>query len=179
MSAARCAALYVRADTVYKQIAGVDCWDIDRDARGFDGPLPVVAHPPCRAWGRLRGMAKPRHDEKALGFHAVDCVRRFGGVLEHPAYSLLWDESGMPKPGYGVDAFGGWTFPVMQQWFGHRAPKSTWLYVVGCNPKDLPGYGIILGLAAGRVELMGRAERERTPKKFAEWLVDLASRCKL
>ena len=56
------AVLFVRSDSVYKQMADVDCYDIDRDARTWPGGCPVVAHPPCRAWGLLRQFAKPRPD---------------------------------------------------------------------------------------------------------------------
>lgn len=170
------AALYVRSDSVYRSI-GVDCWDIGRDARRYSGPCPVVAHPPCRAWGRLRGFAKPRADEKALGLRAVWQVRKFGGVLEHPASSLLFMAAGGCRPGTRADMFGGWIMPVMQQDFGHKAPKATWLYIVGCSPSDLPAYGLRLGLVGGRVASMGKAERERTPVDFARWLVDIAARC--
>lgn len=176
MSAGQVAALYVRGDSIYRQL-GVDCWDIERDARRYGGPGPVVAHPPCRAWGRLRAFAKPRHDEKAAGLRALWQVRRFGGVLEHPASSLLFMAAGGLRPGAGRDAFGGWVLPVLQQDFGHRAPKATWLYIVGCDPADIPGFALRLGVAPGRVSSMGKAERERTPEAFARWLIDLAGRC--
>lgn len=42
------AVLFARQDSHYKSIAGVDVWDIDRDARKWPGGMPVVAHPPCR-----------------------------------------------------------------------------------------------------------------------------------
>lgn len=188
MSAARCAALFVRADSIYKQIDGVDCWDIERDARKWPGGLPVVAHPPCRAWGQLRHFAKPRADEKELAFFAVDMVRTYGGVLEHPAKSTLWPAANLPEPG-GVDKFGGWTLPVDQNWWGHRAKKATRLYVVGCEFKDIPRMPIVLGEATHVVGLwsgrdrararksIGTAEREKTPVDLARWLVELASRC--
>lgn len=169
------AALFVRSDSVYKAMPGVDAWDIERDARQWPGGCPVVAHPPCRAWGRLRAFAKPRPDEKALALLAVELVRRYGGVLEHPEASTLWAAATLPRPGAGRDAFGGWTLPVAQFWWGHRAPKSTWLYVVGFSPRDL-SFPFDLGTPPGRVEFMGRREREHTPPDFAHWLVDLARR---
>lgn len=119
-------------------------------------------------------MAKPRHDEKALALFAVDTVRRWGGVLEHPASSTLWDAAGLPKRGF--DSFGGWTLPVWQSWFGHRAPKPTWLYVCGVSPSDVPPIPFDLAAPSGRIELMCTAERERTPLAFAQWLLDLAGR---
>lgn len=129
------AALFVRADSIYKTMPQVDAWDIDRDARAFDGGMPVVAHPPCRAWGRLRRFASPRPDERNLARLAVALVRECGGVLEHPAGSLLWPAQSLPPPGAGADAFGGWTLAAPQMWWGHRAEKATWFYIVGCPPE--------------------------------------------
>lgn len=57
--------LFARADSVYKDLC-FDVWDADRDARGYAGPWPVIAHPPCRGWGSLRHFAKPRADELEL-----------------------------------------------------------------------------------------------------------------
>ena len=153
----------------------------------------MVAHPPCRAWGRLRHMANPRPDEKNLARLAVALVREFGGVLEHPAWSTLWDAQKLPLPG-ARDQYGGWTLPISQYWWGHKAEKKTWLYIVGCEPKDIPQLPMALGDAPmvvgngttnhpqrgdrGWRPEIPRAEREHTPPEFAEWLVELARRCK-
>ena len=136
------AVLYCTPGSVYKSLA-VECFDEYRDARSYRGWLPVVAHPPCRSWGRLRHLAKPVAWERSLGIHAVHQVRRCGGVLEHPSGSLLWSapefgEYGLPLVGSGPDAFGGQSFGVYQSGFGHVAPKRTWLYVVGhARPGEL------------------------------------------
>lgn len=185
------AALFVRADSVYKQMIGVDAWDAERDARAWPGGCPVVAHPPCRAWGQLRHMANPRPGERELALWAVDQIRAYGGVLEHPARSLLWKEKPLPEPGQ-VDEWGGWTLPIQQFWFGHRARKNTFLYIVGCTAADLPPIPMRLGDAMFMVGTSGRrkdgtraksrpeiskAEREHTPPAFAEWLVQVAQLC--
>jgi len=167
------AVLYAREDSIYKSLSP-HVYDIHRDARHYNGPFPVVAHPPCRGWGRLRHFAKPRPDEKALAYHAVHAVRTWGGVLEHPASSSLWEACELPAPGQR-DAWGGFTYVVDQAWFGHRAPKRTWLYIVGAD--SLPEVPFELGQRSGRVELMGTREREATPPAFAFWLLDLADRC--
>lgn len=167
------AVLYAREYSIYKSLSP-HVYDIRRDARHYNGPFPVVSHPPCRAWGRLRHFAKPRDDEKALAFHAVHAVRTFGGVLEHPASSSLWESAELPASGER-DSFGGFTYVVDQAWFGHRAPKRTWLYIVDAD--SLPDVPFELGQRSGRVELMGKREREATPPAFAFWLLGLAARC--
>ena len=129
--------LFARKDSIYKSI-GLDVWDIDRNAMNFDGLNPVIAHPPCRMWGKLSYFAKPRPGEEQTAFHAIDRVRQNGGILEHPAYSKLWKVSGLPRPGSGYDEFGGYTIDIDQSWFGHKARKRTWLYIVGVKQSELP-----------------------------------------
>lgn len=165
------AALFVRADSHYKTMPGVDAYDAARDALSWPGGCPGVFHPPCRAWGKLKGLAKPRHDEKDLARWAIAKVREFGGVLEHPLHSGLWRESGCLS--FGIrDAFGGLLVSLNQSDFGHRADKATALYLVGCSVPSLP-FDLVRGSVL--VEQMGRAERERTPEPFARFLVELAS----
>ena len=186
------AILFARADSVYKTLPSTDVYDIERDARIYNGPHPVVGHPPCRAWGRLSHMAKPRPGEKELAIFAVEQIRKYGGVLEHPSASKLWPTMGLPNPGI-VDEFGGWTLPIHQHWFGHKAEKSTLLYIVGCRPGDEPVMPMILGKARyvvasslhrnkkttwARPEISA-SEREHTPVELAAWLVELARSCAL
>ena len=180
------AVLFARADSHYKALPDVDVFDAERDARTYDGPWPVVAHPPCRAWGRLRAFANPRPDERNLGRLAVALVREFGGVLEHPAGSTLWAAQKLPRPGER-DQYGGWTLAAPQKWWGHKAEKDTWFYVVGCEPGEIPDMPLVLGDAAYVVQSRKRqdyrphitkAEREHTPPPLAAWLVELAAKCK-
>ncbi len=170
------AALFVRSDSVYKSLPGVDCWDSTRDASRYDRSFPVVCHPPCRSWGRLRQFSKPRPGEKELALKALSFVRAFGGVLEHPKGSTLFKTSGLPGPGER-DMFGGFILGIDQSWFGHRARKASLLYICGCQPRSLPPIPLRFDIIATDVEHMGKAEREKTPLPFAKWLVDLASRC--
>ncbi|MGY6271030.1 hypothetical protein ACXIUT_15165 [Achromobacter denitrificans] len=195
--------LFARQDSFYKTLPDVDVYDIDRDARTFQGGTPVIAHPPCRAWGKLFYFAKPRPDEKNLGRLAVALVRECGGVLEHPKDSKLWPAQSIPRPGQAPDMWGGWTLPISQHWWGHRAEKMTWLYIVGCAPADIPVIPLHLGEAthviaqsrmrradgtrlrksSGNPAITGwrpevtKAEREHTPPELARWLVELARRC--
>lgn len=183
---AQVAVLFARRDSVYKTLPGCDVYDIERDARTFGGGQPVVAHPPCRGWGRLRQFSLATSDELSLGRWAVEVVRTNGGVLEHPAHSTLFAECRLPMPGEFPDAFGGWTLPIEQFHWGHRAEKTTWLYIVGCDFPELPPrprrngkptHCIRPTKSYPRLPSVTKAEREHTPPLLAAWLVDLALRC--
>ena len=183
------AILFARADSHYKTLPDVDVFDAARDARTYDGPWPIVAHPPCRAWGNFAMFAKSRPDERNLARLAVALVREFGGVLEHPLGSKLWPAQKLPA-GQDRDQYGGWTLIIDQHWWGHRAQKRTRLYIVGCEPQSIPAMPMMLGRAAfvvgdvGRASRgddrpeIGKAEREHTPPALAAWLVELAAKCK-
>lgn len=186
------AVLFARADSHYKACAGVDVWDADRDARKWPGGARVVAHPPCRAWGALRFVAKPRADEKELARLAVAHVRRYAGVLEHPVASTLWKECGLAEPGT-IDAAGGRCITVDQWHWGHKASKPTRLYFVGLRYDELPvqprragapthcisqGHGVRIGHPRFLPRVTD-AEREHTPPELAFWLVEMARRCQV
>jgi hypothetical protein len=190
------AVLFARRDSFYKSQPECDVFDVDRDARNYEGPLPVIAHPPCRAWGELSHLAKPVPGEKELALFAVDIVRKYGGCLEHPKKSKLWDEYELPAIGE-IDSFGGWILPIAQSDFGHKAEKKTFLYIVGIRPAELPVFDIMLGRATHVIAQSGRrrdgsrivkgdpryrpqvskAEREHTPARLGKWLIDLANLC--
>lgn len=125
------AALYVDRRGPYYQIPGVDCWDVDRNADHYSGDLPVVAHPPCGPWGSLAHWYKGGEGDKSCAPRAVEFVRKFGGVLEHPRGSRLWKYMGLPLPGGQLDFYGGYTVEVRQVHWGHACVKPTWLYLVG------------------------------------------------
>lgn len=184
------AILFARADSVYKDMPDTDVYDIERDARTWPGGGAGVYHPPCRAWGQLSHMAKPRPDEKDLARWSIAQIRKFGGVLEHPKKSKLWPDQGLPRPGQR-DKNGGFTMPIFQSWWGHKAEKATFLYVSGIEPWELPDFPIRMGDATHVVGTSGRrrdgtrdksrpeitkAEREHTPPALAEWLVEVARR---
>jgi hypothetical protein len=146
------AALYVQTGGCYFGLPNVDPWDEARDARLYDGPWPVVAHPPCQRWGKmwfgqplavkLTGKRKELGDDGGCFAAALAAVRRFGGVLEHPEHSRAWDHFELIEPprngGWIVaDWQGGWTCCVEQGRYGHYARKPTWLYAVGCELPSL------------------------------------------
>jgi len=138
------AALYVETGGCYFGLPDVDPWDVKRDARLYAGPHPVVAHPPCSRWCRLAGLVEARWghkkgDDGGCFEAALASVRRWGGVLEHPAYSDAWLKFDLPTPpahGWQRGMCGGWSCHVEQGRYGHVAKKATWLYAYGTN--ELP-----------------------------------------
>jgi hypothetical protein len=185
------AALYVQKGGVYFGLDGVDPWDEARDARLYAGPYPVVAHPPCARWCRLAKLVESRGG-KAVGDDggtfaaALASVRAWGGILEHPAWSLAWGVHGLTAPhafGWALTTDGGWVCEVSQAAYGHRAPKATWLYYVGAAPPPplnwaRPPCAVITTSAPRgqkRVEYMHKAERSRTPIVFRDLLLSMAA----
>jgi hypothetical protein len=181
-------ALYVDPRGPYSSLVA-DWWDEARDATRYAGPNPIVAHPPCGHWGRLRHLH--RRNDGHLAPIAVEQVRRWGGVLEHPAGSQLWKRCGLPRPGELADRWGGYSIEVCQCDWGHVARKRTWLYLVGApnssivwpphrepthwisgsrNPRRKPG-----GLVPPGIKVCSAQQRRRTPVDFARYLISLAA----
>lgn len=139
------AALFVARGGCYYGLEGVEPWDLERDARLYAGPHPVVAHPPCSRWCRLAGLVEARWgyrkgDDGGCFEAALRAVRTWGGVLEHPAYSDAFHHFGLPIPEAGPwqrGLCGGWSCRVEQWHYGHRAKKATWLYAYGVDPPSL------------------------------------------
>lgn len=174
------AVLFARKDSVYKTLPDCDVWDIERNALNWPGGCPVIAHPPCRAWGQLRHFAKPKEGERELAIWSVKQVRKWGGVLEHPAKSTLWPDLNLPIK-HQRDEYGGFSVWISQHWFGHKAEKSTLLYIVGIEPNELPPIPFVLGESThviastcSRRPETTKAEREHTPIALAEWLRNVA-----
>lgn len=179
------AVLFARHDSIYYTFPECDVYDKNRDALTFPGGMPVIAHPPCRLWGRLRGLSTADPSEKQLALWAVRQVQQYGGVLEHPAFSTLWDAAKLPTSNQ-VDQHGGYTISIDQHWFGHRARKPTWLYVVGIPRPHLPPHPLKMDAVThvvggskkrnGPLIEISKAEREHTPHLLAEWLISVTKK---
>ena len=199
------AALFVAKGGCYFGLPNVDPWDEARDARLYAGPWPVVAHPPCERWGRMWyggpqwiRDGNPRHvlgSDGGCFAAALNAVRRWGGVLEHPADSLAWTAHGLlapPRSGgwvaAGID--GLWTCRVEQGHYGHRAKKATWLVANAAampsliwgpsSPAPSPNSTarpVQPGRRASRTGIcqrMSRKQRRATPIPFRDLLISIA-----
>jgi len=140
------AALFVQKGGIYFGLPDVDPWDLERDATKYSGPYAVVAHPPCTRWCRLAGLVEARYgykkgDDGGLFKFALETVRRYGGVIEHPAFTDAWAAHGIAPPsweGWQQILCGGWVAHVEQGRHGHPAKKATWLYAYGIEADQLP-----------------------------------------
>jgi len=196
------AALFVETNGCYFGLPGVDPWDEKRDARLYDGPWPVVAHPPCQRWGRFwHGSTRKPHqfklgDDGGCFATAFDYVNHYGGVLEHPADSHAWSHFGIAKPdrcGGWIKSGIGWTCYVEQGWYGHSiSRKPTWLYCAHVDPPSLrwgrgeqrlhpvalEKYGYAKARRIGMMAMVGGKDktkiRNATPPEFRDLLISIA-----
>lgn len=184
------AALFVETGGCYFGLEGVDPWDEQRDARDYGGPWPVVAHPPCDRWHQLSAVNHKRwgfkiNEDGGCFAFALNAVRRWGGVLEHPAESRAFKFHGIPEParGWQQTIDGDWTVEVDQAAYGHRARKRTWLLYSG----DVPPLSLDLRVTRGshqiglfdrKLPVMKKQEALETPLAFRDLLVDLARNAK-
>ena len=195
------AALYVIGNGIYSSRPDVDLWDEARDARKYAGPWPVVAHPPCARWGRYwfggpsARVRRLKGDDGGCFNAALNSVRVWGGIIEHPKGSHAWKhfDLAIPRPGVGwtkADEVAGFTCQVEQGHFGHPCRKPTWLYASGVELPELP-WGpsaacarIDLGchrgddrrkrVKRGQVAQLSHRQRASTPTAFAEMLISVA-----
>lgn len=191
------AALFVESGGCYFGLDGVDPWGVARDARQYAGPHPVVAHPPCSRWCQLAPVNQARYgqaigDDDGCFESALASVRKFGGILEHPAVSIAWRTFGLPTPpsaGGWVRGFcGGWTAHVEQRNYGHPARKATWLYAFGVELPSLKwGRGPTpeAWISAdrprahlGHVRQLQKREASATPPAFRDLLLGIARTAK-
>lgn len=188
------AALFVESGGTYFGLPGVDPWDEARDARRYAGPFPVVAHPPCQRYGNL-GVAnfarwggehnRPLNDSGcfAAALAAVNC---WGGVLEHPAFSMAWPIYNLerpPKIGWGPSG-AGWVCEVWQAAYGHAARKRTWLYYRGEREPPILDWSRPTGTCQvgfqdqrgkqRNLPTLGKREANATPLEFRDVLLGMA-----
>jgi hypothetical protein len=141
-------------------------------------------------------VRRVKGDDNGCFAAALAAVRKFGGVLEHPAASAAWDAFGLnPPPRAGgwvnADFEGGWTCCVDQEHYGHRAQKATWLYAAG-----VPLPSLRWGKGSSRIRLddgfhsaeerrrmtrtgicqrLSKRQRLETPGPFRDLLISMAA----
>lgn len=200
------AGLFVETNGIYFNDPDIDPWDIERNAFNYKGPHPVIAHPPCKRWGRYWGGGPMLHgtdrqllkgDDGNAFAHSLWCVRTFSGVIEHPEASHAWDWFGLKRPSQKgdwtePDKYGGRSCCVAQGHYGHRGQKLTWLYGVNINFKEFkwgkaPGKQLMEDgfhskeerarlVKTGICQRLSAKQRRATPLEFKELLKELVTR---
>lgn len=152
--------LCVHKRSNYKLIENLDLWDEERNAYNFTGTNPVIAHPPCAQWSRMKAFAYPDLKEKMLAAHCYDLVMENGGIFEHPAGSSLWKYVGANRKQI---------ISIDQHWFGFPARKTTYLLFSKCEPLSYP---LSFSTVQRKVCSMHSQDRAIMPFAFCFWLVD-------
>lgn len=195
------AALFVQTDGCYFGLPDVDPWDEQRDARKYTGPHPVVAHPPCQLWVNFAALNFARYggehnrpgNDGGRFASALASVRRWGGVLEHPAGSNAFAAHGLTIPmGLGWQRTmndNEYVCGVWQSAYGHRARKRTWLLYVGepptplrwTTPAGVAQVGFFDRTRKNGTTKPGLSKREASasPVAFRDELIGLARRCRV
>lgn len=154
--------------------------------------LWAALHPAMGGWSSgpykiMRVVRVPRRTShqttKDCAPHAVEVVRRLGGVLEHPRGSKLFEAMGMPKPGGLPDRWGGVTYEIAQCDWGHVARKRIALEDIPPAPPPREPTHWVSGVhtpgARGKppagIKICSAEQRRRTPVAFAQWLVQIAA----
>jgi hypothetical protein len=202
-------ALFVDPEGIYPKLLGPEnCWDETRDARTYPGPHPVVCHPPCnlfvnmaavnwKRYGRQKPAWYPGGTDGGCFESALQNVRKYGGILEHPAFTHAWSKYHIDPPSCidpevrgwyenywagGVSGPGGDTYYTCEVWqsaYGHRARKRTWLLYSGSRPpfelnwSREPGTCQI-GWFDRQKPTLSKREANATPVAFAQELIKLA-----
>lgn len=136
----------------------LDLFTAERDMLDFDFGCPVIAHPPCAQWSRLRAFSKPDSDTKALAFWCKLAVDRCGGILEHPHGSLFMRQ----HVGYSKCS------SVNQSWFGFPGRKPTLLY---CNKVRLLSHPLSFDVPPVRnISDLSSSLRSLCSVEFNTWL---------
>ena len=157
--------LFTQKNSNYNKIQIIDCYDEKRDALSFNARIPLIAHPPCRKFSKLRGLSTAPTKEKQLAFFALAQVRMFGGILEHPRSSTLWKEGNFNLDG-SVDSYGGFLRSVDLSWFGFPARKKTMLYFCGIAPGQLPPFPISFNAITHVISNSYKSDKKEIPRNM-------------
>lgn len=165
--------LFCHSKSNYKQLPSFDVYDEKKDALTYTGQKPVLCHPPCRNFSRLRFFSKGDDFENVYPFFCLKLVRTYGGIIEHPYDSLFWKLFDCPKVG-SFDNYGGTSFVFDQFDFGYYTRKRTRLYIVGLKClKDIPRLNLRFEIVSRKFQNLTVKQRSETTPQLAEWFLEI------
>jgi hypothetical protein len=160
--------MFTKKDSFYEKL-GADCYGKERNALSLRRPGICIWHPPCGYWSKLKMFCRQPPHTKHYALWALRNVNDYGGILEHPKASDLWNH-----PEVKQDCI----FTVQLSDFGHRARKDTNIYIIGLDRRRIPGFPMVLGEPKGKIENMSTSEREETPELMCKWLLEILEKIK-
>lgn len=176
-------ALFIDKNSLYKN-HNFDCYDEDRDALTFINSenKPIICHPPCRLFSKMRSFSKASFNERILAFYAIGAVRKYGGIVEHPEGSNLFKLTKCDLNG-NIDNYGGFLRKYFMSDFGFPARKPTLLYFVGISPKEVPSQPLNFNRieftisSSKSIKKTGKKEinkkiRAQSPSEFIEFIYE-------
>lgn len=143
--------------------------------------MPVIAHPPCRLWGKLKQFVEIqpllRKEERELGRFCVRAVIKEGGILEQPFDSELFYDMKLPLGG-AINSL-GFTLEMPQRMFGHYMIKNTWFFFSKIEYEDLePLLPALHGKPLKSIQRLSHKQRDATPYRLAKWLIKQVGKVK-
>jgi hypothetical protein len=151
--------LCIQKNSNYLQLPNLDLWNESRNTYNYTGINPVICHPPCQQWSRLKAFAKDDKLSKELALFCWDKVQVNGGIFEHPLGSSFFKY---------VNANRKKMFVVHQSWWGFPARKPTILYFNNYKPLTTP---ICFDAILTTVDKMAYSSRSKMSVNFCRWLV--------
>lgn len=151
--------LCTHAKSNYKSIPGLDLWPDPRNAYNFSGDNPVIAHPPCAQWSRMKNFARINKEEKDLAVFCWEKVLQNGGIFEHPAGSSFFNYVAADRKNM---------LSVNQSWWGFPCTKRTYLYFHRCSAIAVP---LSFDCVTKTVNQLHSSKRSIMPLSFCTYLV--------
>jgi hypothetical protein len=150
--------LCVMPGSNYYKLPGLDLWDEKRNAYNYNGSNPVICHPPCAQWSKLKSFARTNQQEKDLAIFCLEKIHENGGILEHPAGSALWKLPQVERARI---------ISINQHWFGFPSQKRTWLYFYNVKPLSYP---LNFNTPTRTTTSLHSKARSKQPLALCEWL---------
>jgi hypothetical protein len=123
----------------------------------FNESIPVIAHPPCAQWSKLRSFAADNKKEKDLAMFCLETIQANGGIFEHPEGSAFFKYAAI-KPTISID----------QHWFGFPCRKRTYLYFSQCIPDAVP---LCFDSYQKKFSQLTMPQRSFTTMLLAQWFI--------
>lgn len=158
------AVLCAAKESNYYYIKGLDIYDIKRNAFNFNSSLPIICHPPCAQFGKLRGLSNYNKTHLDLADFCIEKLLINGGILEHPYNSNLIKKVIL---NYNVIHL-----KTYLSYFGFDSPKPTSLLFFKNTFYHTSNLRINTFFIDSKFHKLAKKNRSETPILMCQYLVD-------